>query len=74
MVSVKKISNCLSNRIGDSIAGLKNKGLDKTMAYKQKIFSERHRLGVISQDFRDFLCGQCNLRQSYFNKKIKMHL
>lgn len=70
MISVKfmKNSDRMSFQLGTSVEKTANKIADKSMVFKQKVFNQQHRSGLVSPDFREFLCGNCELRQNYLNK------
>ena len=70
MISVGLMKNKarMDAMIGASLEKAANKAADKTMIYKQRVFNQQHRAGLVSPEFREFLCGNCELRQNYLNK------
>ena len=72
MISVKLMKNSyrLRENLNRSFVS-SHKNIDPAMSYKRNIFKEHHRLGLVDFNLREFLCGNCSLRQSYLNKRLQ---
>lgn len=73
MINVKLMKICDRMRLRLGALPEKNmkRAADKAISYKQKLFNQQHRSRLVSFDFREFFCGNCEIRQNYLNKQTK---
>jgi len=63
-----RVQNALGAPVQKTAPKLRQNSQSPTMQFKNKVFNQQHHEGLISVGMRDFLCGECELRNAYINK------